>query len=99
MNFRFVHRPKVKSDILAAIDYYKEINPQLPKQFLLRIREAKIRIAQSPEAFQIKYNEVRTVLLNQFPYHIHYLIEGSKGQIIILAIIHSHQNPQDYSLR
>ncbi|RAI85984.1 type II toxin-antitoxin system RelE/ParE family toxin [Algoriphagus yeomjeoni] len=99
MNFSFVNRPKVKNDIVKAIGYYSEIDPKLSKQFLYRIREAKNRIAQSPKGFQIKYKEVRTILLNQFPYHIHYMIKSPKGQIVILAIIHTHQNPQDYSMR
>jgi len=99
MNIFFVNRPKVNSDIKFALDHYKAINPKLAKQFLSRIREAKTRIAHSPEGFQIKYNQVRTILLNQFPYHIHYLINSSKNLIIILAIIHAHQNPQDYSGR
>ncbi|MEB2777237.1 type II toxin-antitoxin system RelE/ParE family toxin [Algoriphagus sp. D3-2-R+10] len=99
MNFTFVNRPKVKIDISSAVAYYKEINPELAKQFLFRIREAKTRIAQSPLGFQFKYNEVRTIMLNQFPYHVHYLIENSKKQIIILAIIHSHKKTQDYTER
>lgn len=99
MKFIFVDNAKVNSDIKTAVAYYNDINPKLAKQFLSRIREAKSRISQSPEAFQIKYNQVRTVLLNQFPYHIHYLIDSSKNRIVILAIIHSHQNPQDYTIR
>ena len=99
MSYAFVNRPSVKNDIIDAVDYYKKINPELPKQFLLRIREAKIFIARSPLGFQIKYNYVRTLLLKQFPYHIHYLINDSKQQIIILAIIHAYKNPADYSGR
>ncbi len=99
MSFIFVNSPKVYSDIRNAVAYYNEINPKLAKQFLSRIREAKSRIAQSPEAFQIKYNEARTILLHQFPYHIHYLVDSTKNRIVILAIIHSYQNPQDYTLR
>jgi len=85
MSYAFVNRPAVKSDIIDAIDYYKKINPELAKQFLFRIREAKVYIAHSPLGFQIKYNKVRTLLLKQFPYHIHFLIDDTKQQIIIIA--------------
>lgn len=99
MTYSFVNSPVVRFDIIEAVDYYKKINPELAKQFLFRIREAKAYIARSPLGFQIKYNTVRTLLLRQFPYHIHYFIDDTKQQIIILAVIHAYKNPQDYSIR
>ena len=99
MSYAIVNRPGVKSDILSAVSYYKKINPGLAKQLLFRIREAKTAIMRSPEGFEIKYKEVRTLLLNQFPYHIHYFIDNSQKQIVILAVIHSYRKPQDYSSR
>jgi hypothetical protein len=41
MSYSFVNGPAVRTDIIEAIDYYKKINPEYPKQFLFRIREAK----------------------------------------------------------
>ena len=99
MSYSFVNRPSIASDITNAVDYYKNINPQLAKQFLFRIREAKSYISHTPMGFQLKYKEVRTLLLKQFPYHIHYLVDDTKQQIIILAIIHAYKNPEDYSGR
>ena len=99
MSYVFVNMSAVKTDILEALDYYKKISPELAKQFLFRLREAKVYIAKSPVGFQIKYKEVRTLLLKQFPYHIHYLIDDDKKQIVILAIIHAYKNPKDYSTR
>ena len=99
MNYSIVNSPAVKSDIIEAVDHYKRINPKLAKQFLLRIREAKKYIRQYPVGFQLKYKEVRTLLLRQFPYHIHYLIDEDRQQIVILAIIHAYRNPKDYSVR
>jgi plasmid stabilization system protein ParE len=99
VNYNFVNRPAVKNDILNAVDYYKTISPKLAKQFLLRIREAKLYIDSTPLGFQIKYREVRTLMLKQFPFHIHYLVAEANKQIIILAIIHAYKNPTDYSNR
>jgi plasmid stabilization system protein ParE len=61
--------------------------------------EAKGQIADFPLAFQIKYKNVRTVLIAQFPYHIHFIIDDVNAQIVILAIIHAYRNPKDYSKR
>lgn len=99
MSYSFVNKPAVRVDVIEAVTYYKKINPELAKQFLFRIREAKVYIANSPLGFQIKYKQVRTLLLKQFPYHIHYLIDDNKKLIVILSIIHAYKNPRDYSER
>lgn len=99
MSYSFVNRPTVKDDLKDALDYYKNINPELANQFLFRVREAKIYIARSPLGFQIKYKNVRTLLLKQFPYHIHYIVDDTKKQITILAIIHAYKNPLNYLSR
>src|SRR5271163_1912337 len=99
MSYELVNRPVVKEDVFNAVDYYKNISLPLAKQFLLRIREAKTFIVRSPLGFQVKYKNVRTLLLKQFPYHIHYIINDDKKQIIIIGVIHAYKNPQDYSKR
>lgn len=99
LKYQLVNRPSVETDIKEAVNYYKNISPKLAHQFLFRIREAKTYIASYPLGFQEKYKNVRTVLLKQFPYQIHYLIDDLHQNIIILAIIHAYKNPMDYSNR
>jgi plasmid stabilization system protein ParE len=55
MKYSFVNRPSVKDDILEAVDYYKQISPELAHLFIKRITEAKDSIALSPEGFQVRY--------------------------------------------
>jgi plasmid stabilization system protein ParE len=99
MSYSFVNKPAVTFDIEDVVDYYASINPELATAFLDRVEETKKYIADFPLAFQIKYKNVRTVLLEQFPYHIHYIVDDSKKQIVVLAIIHAYRNPKDYSNR
>jgi len=99
MKFEIVNAKKVESDLLDIVEYYKNINPKLAKEFISRMKEASAYILSVPFSFQIKYKNVRTVLLKQFPYHIHYILNEENNQIVILAVIHSYRNPQDYSKR
>lgn len=99
MSYVFVNNPKLILDIEDSVDYYKSINSELATAFLDRLEEAKKHIADFPLAFQIKYKNVRTVLLKQFPYHIHYIVDDTKKQIVVLAVIHAYKNPKDYSNR
>lgn len=99
MNYSFVNKPRVTYDIIDIVNYYKSINPKLAFAVLDRIDQAKKYIADFPFIIQIKYKNVRTILLKQFPYHIHYIVNQEKKQIIILAIIHAYRNPKDYSIK
>ena len=99
MSYSLINRPAVRVDILNAVEYYKAISPELAKKFLSRLKEASVSIVGTHYGFQIKHNTVRTLLLKQFPYHIHYLINEEKKQIIVLAIIHAYRNPKDYTDR
>ena len=99
MSYSFVNKPAVTFDIEDIVDYYKSINYELANTFLDRLEEAKKYIANYPVAFQVKYKNVRTVLLKQFPYHIHYIVDDAKKQLVVLAVIHAYKNPKDYSNR
>jgi plasmid stabilization system protein ParE len=99
MSYSFVNNPLINHDIIDVFDYYKSINPELAIAFLDRLEEAKKYIADYPVAFKVKYKNVRTLLLKQFPYHIHYIVDDAKKQIVVLAIIHAYKNPKDYSNR
>jgi len=95
---KFVYRPSIKFDLLDAVDYYKSINPNLARQFLLRVKQAKNAIAQNPLHYSLKYKNVRTILLKQFPYHIHFAIID-ENLIVVYAIICAFKKPTDFSNR
>ena len=99
MTYTLVHKIQVTHDIQQIVNYYKEISPKLATDFLYRLREANKHIILNPLGFQLKYKNVRTLMLKQFPYQIHYLIDDTLKQIIILAIIHAYKNPSDYTIR
>jgi len=67
-----------KQDIRKGRGYYKTINNVLPKQFLERIREAKVFLSKNPYANDFVYESVRTQLLRQFPYHLHYYLDEER---------------------
>lgn len=96
MSSRFENRPRVYDDIAQALEYYLPISIELAEKFLESIELAKIRIANSPKGFEVKYaNIIRTVLLKPFPYHLHYIFENQK--IVIVAILHAKSGNEKIS--
>ncbi len=97
MSYVVVNKSSVKDDIIDIVAYYKSIHINLAEAFLDRLEETRKYILDFPLAFQIKYKNVRTILLAQFPYQIHYIVDDEKKQIVILAIIHAYRNPKEFS--
>lgn len=52
-----------KIDIKKAKEYYKGVNTNLAKQFLIRIREAKSFISENPNGNDVIYQDVRMHLI------------------------------------
>lgn len=80
MTYTLVHKIHVAHDIQQIVNYYKEIFSKLATDFLYRLREANKHIILNPLVFQLKYKNVRTLMLKQFPYQIHYLIDDTLNQ-------------------
>jgi len=97
MRYKVINRPFVRQDIQEAIDYYKNISPELAAKFLSRIREAVRYIRQNPFGDDVMYKNVRMCRLKQFPYHIHYLVEEQNETIVILAVAFSKRENLDFS--
>ena len=88
-----------KVDIKKAKEYYRNINANLAKQFLLRIRESKSFISESPKANDVIYQEVRMHLIKQFPYHLHYFFDEDRDVIVVIAVEFAKRENLDFSDR
>ena len=97
--YKSIILPLAKEDIHSAILWYNKRRLGLGKKLLYEIR-IKIRfIRQNPRAFSIRYDDVRTVVLNVFPYMIHYTIDESSKTIIVSGFFHTSRDPEIWKLR
>jgi hypothetical protein len=99
MIWKLVYRPFVKQDLQKAIQYYKAISPNLAKDFLSRVREAEKYISQNPYGDDVMYRQIRMHNLNQFPYHIHFLVDEESKKVVILALAFSKRGNLNFSDR
>ena len=59
--------------------------------FIITYRSNSVKqIKDNPFRFQIRYDEIRVVLLKTFPYLIHFSIDNET--IVIKAVIHTSRN-------
>ena len=84
-------RKRAESQIEEAYDWYENKRTTLGSDFLQAIEEALNIIESNPEAFQLKYKNIRAVYTKRFPYGVFYTINDDR--IIVMAIFHLSQNP------
>jgi len=91
--------PLAKKDIAKAATWYNSKQKGLGKRFIEETRSKVLSIRQNPKIYAIRYDLVRTTVLDIFPFLIHYVIDDEKKIIIILAVFHTSQNPEKWKHR
>lgn len=87
--YQAVILPIAKQDIKEAVAWYNERQPGLGKRFTDHVRQTVSYIRQNPNAVAIRYDNVRTSLLDTFPYMIHFLVDNDRKMITVLAVLHT----------
>ena len=90
MNFKIIILEEAKSDVRESIAWYKNINPMLSKRFANSFNNSVKQIKENPFRYQIRYDQIRVVLLKTFPYLIHFSIDNEI--IVIKAVLHTSRN-------
>ena len=86
-------------DLEESIDWYEKQRTGLGLEFSMRFEEALQFLTEHPTMYAKIYNEVRSVLMTQFPYSIFYIINEPNKDVQIFAIIHTSRNPEIWQLR
>lgn len=90
---KFSFHPEAEEEFFAAIDYYEDCKIGLGYDFSIEIYSSIDRIKSFPKAWTLLEKDIHRCLINRFPYGIIYTIDDN--EIIILAIMHLHREP-DY---
>jgi plasmid stabilization system protein ParE len=84
--------PLANQDIKEAAKWYNQRQSGLGKRFTNHVRQKVRFISQNPKAVAIHYNDIRTAVLDVFPYMIHFAINEETKAIIIFAVLSTHQD-------
>jgi toxin ParE1/3/4 len=93
MAYKIIISPRAQLEIEDAIDYYAIRSSDAPVDFISSLNEAYTILSINPH-FRICYKNVRTIMINVFPYSIFYTINEKEHTIRLLSCFHSKLNPQ-----
>ena len=97
--YKCIILPLAKEDIHEAAKWYNKQQAELGKRFTAEVREKVHFIRQNPKAFNVRYDEVRTAVLNVFPFMIHFTVDEENKTIIISAVLHTSRDPKLWNNR
>lgn len=95
MVFEIFQYPEADQDILAAVNYYKEISNSTASNFEKQLSKAYDQLERNP-FFQVRYDDVRVLPLKKFPYIILFHIDEIKKIVFVISVLCTHQNPEKY---
>ena len=98
MAYKLKIEPEVILDIQEAIDYYNFQQTSLGKRFYKAVIQ-KFTILRSNPFFEVRYNNVRCLPVDNFPYLIHFTVDEPKNFVTIRAVLHTSRNPKVWERR
>ncbi len=85
--------PDALLDIQEITDWYNEKLPGLGKRFQnIAIKQIN-SLKKDPQIYAIRYNEIRCILIKDFPYMAHFFINNEKNRVEVLAVISTDRDP------
>jgi toxin ParE1/3/4 len=95
MVFKIVITRNAFIDTFDGIEWYENQTKGLGKKFYHSVQKRYKTIQQNPY-FQIRYDDVRCLPLEKFPYLIHFVVEEERKRVVILGIICTHRDPKTW---
>ena len=92
MEYKLIVRPLAEQDLKEAMNWYNLEVEGLGNKFIGYVDRKLAQIALNPLQYQIRYKNLRTTLVEKFPYNIHFTV--SDNNIIIHSFYHASRNPK-----
>ena len=83
---------EVESDIAVAKQWYAEQQDGLGMRFAASVKETISNILKMPSAYAVRYKNIRIAHTKVFPYNVHFYIDETKEQVVIIGIVHNKRN-------
>jgi len=93
MVYKIIISLHTQKEIEDAIDYYSIHSSDAPLDFISSLNETYTILSVNPH-FRFCYKNVRTIVLNVFPYSLFYTINEKEHTIRLLSCFHFKLDPQ-----
>ena len=92
MMYTELYLDEVESDITVAKQWYAEQQKGLELRFAAAVKETVSNILKMPSSYAVRYRNIRIAHTKVFPYNVHFYIDETKAQVVIIGIVHNRRN-------
>jgi hypothetical protein len=93
MRFKVEYNPDFFDDLTQAVDWYNERQSGSGDRFYRNVKKQTEKLSTSALLFAVKYDDIRCVLIETFPYLVHYRINHQTKTVKVEALFHTSRNP------
>ena len=90
--YKIFYLDEVENDIAVAKQWYAEQQKDLDVRFAAAVKETLSTILEMPTAYAVRYRNIRIAHTKVFPYNIHFYIDETQTQVVIIGIVHNKRN-------
>lgn len=94
MEFQLELSPSADASIDEHKEYYNSLVPGLGDKFVQLVNDHANTLVKFPK-MRIRYEAVRCIPLNGFPFMIHFSVLEDRNVVRIHEVIHTSRNPSD----
>ena len=96
MRMRVEYNPEFFNDIYLAVSWYNEKKVGLGEHFFKSVRKQTRKLSKTAHIFAVKYDDIRCMPIEKFPYLVHYRVNQQNKTVKVEAILHTSRDPQDW---
>ena len=89
MAFEIAISAEANLDIKEIREYYFDVSSKILKKFNAELIQSIEKISSNPEKFQKRYQQIKIVFIEKFPFYIHYLT--SSNTVFVQRVLHRKQ--------
>jgi hypothetical protein len=86
--------PEAFLDIQQITNWYDNRQAGLGDRFKNTTIKQIDSLRKDPQIYAIRYNEIRCMIIQKFPYMIHYFINENASTVEVMAVISTSRNPK-----
>ncbi len=99
MKFTVEYNPDFFNDIAQAVDWYNEKQAGLGDRLFNNIKKQTAKLSTTALHFAVKYDDIRCMCIEKFPYLVHYRINEQTKTVKVEALFHTSRDPKIWDER
>jgi len=92
MKFSVEYNPEFFHDLVQAVDWYNDRQIGLGERFSTEVRKQTAKLSTSALLFAVRYDDVRCMRIEKFPYLLHYRVNEHTLTVKVEALFHTSRD-------